>query len=261
MLRLGKKPARFDKRTIQLKNVLKVLPPIPPEFDADRQYDFPIDNPMFRNGGDDALGDCVIAARAHMTRRFEAFEQKKLIPISDRDVVNEYWKESGGVGHDYGLELLSSLKEWRNGWKIGGRKIACLPIIRGQDYNIHAFMQITTIDPKEIMASIFFLNGAYVGLMLPMSAQDQYNNNQVWDVVEGPTGKPGSWGGHCVYVSQYDSTGPSCVTWGTKQPMTWPFFFACCDEAYGIVDDKDRFLDNSLLDVEKLEGYLQEITK
>lgn len=95
MLRLGKKPARFDKRTIQLKSIFKVLPPIPDEFNIDSQYPFPIDNPMF---GNDTYGDCVIAARAHMTRRFEAFEQNKLIQMTDKDILNEYWKESGGSG-------------------------------------------------------------------------------------------------------------------------------------------------------------------
>lgn len=257
-LKLGKKAARFDRRTIQLKSILKVLPPIPPSFDVDSQYPFPIDNPMFRNGGEKSLGDCVIAARGHMTRRFESTEQKKLIFISDNDVVNEYFKESDGS--DYGLVMLDSLKVWKNsGWPIGGRKLLCLTI-GGQTYDIYGFAQFHPKDRDEVKASIAFLNGAYIGLQLPMSAQTQLASNQIWDLVSGPDGEPASWGGHCVYVPKYDEIGPYCVTWGAIQQMTWAFFEACCDEAYAICDNRDNFLTDSPVNVEALDKILDEIT-
>ena len=42
--------------------------------------------------------------------------------------------------------------------------------------------------------------------------------------------------------------------------MTWAFWEAYTDEAYGIVDDRNDWLENSPVDVEKLDAYLQEIT-
>lgn len=157
--------------------------------------------------------------------------------------------------------MLSSLKCWRSGWKIGGRKLACLTI-GGQEYNIYAFAQISPWNKDEIKASVYLLNGAYIGLMLPISAQEQWNNNQIWDVVDGPNGQIGYWGGHAMYAVGYDSEGIIFVTWGKKQKSTWSWFLKYCDEAYAICDDRDAFLgDTSPLDIEKLDGYLKEITK
>jgi hypothetical protein len=256
-LRLGKLPTRKDERTIPLKSILTILPPLPPHFDVDEQYSFPIDNPMYQN---DKVGDCVMVARGHMTRRFEAFEQKKLIYMTDKDILNEYYKETGGG--DNGLIMLDSLNEWRqNGWKIGARKLACLTF-GGTKYDIYAFAQVHPTDRNEVKASIAFLNGAFIGLQLPMSAQDQWNNNQPWSLVSGNNGQPGTWGGHCVYGVEYDDNdGLYCLTWAKKQLMTWPFFEACCDEAYCIVDNKDNFMPNSPVDPDKLNRILLEITE
>ena len=44
--------------------------------------------------------------------------------------------------------------------------------------------------------------------------------------------------------------------------MTWDFFDARIDEAYGIVDNKNKWMqDTSPVDVVKFEGYLQKITE
>jgi hypothetical protein len=43
--------------------------------------------------------------------------------------------------------------------------------------------------------------------------------------------------------------------------MTWNFFKKYCDEIYGVIDAKDKWLgDKSPLDILKLEAYLAEIT-
>lgn len=258
MVELGKQPAKYDRRTIQFSNIKKkVLPPIPEAFDVDSQYPFPIDNPMFLN---DLKPVCVVAARGHATRRFEAFEQKKLISISDNDISNEYSNENGGTD---GLVMLDSLKEWRNsGWRIGGRKIKCLPVIGGQKYDIYAFAQVSPSDNTEVKASIAFLNGIYIGLMLPMTAQSQWNSNQPWSFVPNTTqNQAGSWGGHAVYGVKYDKDFIYCITWARVQAMTWEFFQTYCDELYAVVDNRDNFLANSTLDVQALDTVLVEITK
>ncbi len=49
------------------------------------------------------------------------------------------------------------------------------------------------------------------------------------------------------------------MTWGRKQQMTWAFFGKYCDELYAVVDNRDRFVRNSPVDVEKLERYLSQL--
>ena len=67
-LKLGKLPATYDQRTLQLQTILKMreLPPIPKIFDCDTALPAPIPLLLF---GNNKWGDCVIAARANQTLR------------------------------------------------------------------------------------------------------------------------------------------------------------------------------------------------
>ena len=248
--KLGKRPAKRDSRNLQLKAVLKELPPIPADWDFDVAGGSSIPLPVFAN---DKWGDCVMAARAHQTLRFEDFEQKAVIPISDNDVLKEYWKEQGAnCRHrrpDNGLVVLDSLKCWRKkGWKAAGKS-----------YSIYAFAEVSYRNHDEVMAAIYLLSGACIGLQLPVSAESQFDAGQPWDITTGPDAEPGSLGGHCVYLVGYGGSGPVGVTWGKKQPMTWAFLDRYCDELYAIVDNRDKFLRNSPVDVDKLAGYLEQL--
>jgi len=245
MVKLGRLPAIHDNRTLKLQSFLKALPPIPSKFDTDslfQEFSFPI--PTFSNL---LFGDCVIAGRGHQTLRFEAFEQKKIIPITEKEVVDEYFKESGGA--DSGLYVINSLKDWRNlGWIAGG-----------EEYNIYAFAGINWRNHTEVKASIYFLNGIEVGISLPNSAATQYSNSQDWEVVDGPDSVPASWGRHLVFIKGYDETGVYCVTWGIIKRMSWEFVDRYIDEAYAIIDNKNKFTSNSPVDIQKLERLLSEI--
>lgn len=252
MLKLGKLPPKTDKRTIRFKSVLKVLPPVPKEWDVDSKFSFSIPVPMFAN---DQYGDCVIAGRGHLTYRFEAFEQSKVIEITDKDVVNEYFSES--LGFDSGLVMLESLKIWKNdGWRLGGRKLKCLRW-GGTIYDIYAFAKLDDGNIEDAKACIYFLGGCYGGFALPQSSMDQFSAGKPWECV----GDNSFAGGHCVSLCAYNEIGPIGLTWGKKQQMTWKFYEKYADEAYGIVDNRNKFLENSPLDIEKLDGFLWEITK
>ena len=239
--KLGKGAVKTDKRNFKFAALLKTPPPTPAEYDFDSTHPG-TPTPMFAN---DAHGDCVIAARAHVTLRFEDIEQGSILMIADKDVLKEYFKESGGA--DHGLNMLNSLNEWRQtGWSVGRKK-----------YKIHAFAQLTPTNHAEVRAAIYLLTAAYVGVALPVSAQSQIQTGQPWDVVSGPSAAPNSWGGHCVMIPGYNATGPVCVTWGRKQQMTWAFFDKYCDEAYAIVDEKNRA--KGKLDVQKLIDALNSL--
>ncbi len=202
--------------------------------------------------------NCVIAGRAHQTLRFEEFEQDCVLPISEDDVLRQYWRE-GQRGcalirwilpkPDNGLVLLDSLRKWRReGWEAAGKQ-----------YNIYAFAQVERTEHADVRAAIYLLRGLNCGIMLPKSAQGQFSEGKPWSVVAGPDGAVGSWGGHCVYVGAYSPEGLTCVTWGKKQVMTWEFWNRYCDESFAIVDNRNRFTENSPVDVELLDGYLSQL--
>lgn len=247
--KLGKTEPRIDDRTIQystIRSKKKITPP-PAEWDYDSTFKFKIALKMWLN---DTYGDCVIAARANQTERFEAFEQQKVIPGTDKDVKTEYFKESGG--HDSGLVMLDSLNDWRKGWTFAG-----------QNLDIFAFAKLDSSNMAEVMEAIYYLEGINIGMALPLSAKDQINAGKPWDVTTGPRSKRGSWGGHCVLIKQYSTSKKliPCMTWSMIQPMTWAFFQKYCDEPYAIVDNADKFVKNSPVDVNKLKAILAEITK
>jgi len=250
-LRLGKLPPRFDPRTLRLSRVFdRELPLIPDAYDFDAAHPG-VDMPMFLN---DVLGDCVIAARAHWTRRAELIEQGIVIPISDDEVKAEYFLETDGA--DTGLVMLTSLLAWRVGWQVAG-----------QDYSIAAFGAVTPTLVDHVRTAIYLLGGVACGLSLPLSAQAQIGSE--WDLPgwwgrlsgDGGDTTPGSWGGHCVQIVGYNATGPVCITWGKRQHMTWAWFTKYCDECYGIVDSLDYWRDKPGINVPLLQSYLESATK
>lgn len=262
-VKLGKLPARVDSRTLKLSMVLNVpvLPPLPETFDLDVHLGTDIPLSML---GNDQWGDCVIVGRANWTLRAEAFEQQKVINITTQECLDEYWKEEGWVAPqprkciiqwgmkkaaappDNGLNVLDSLKEWRKtGWMTGAKT-----------YTIDAFAAINIKNHTELCYSAYLLSGGYIGFQVPDTAMVQFQTGQTWTVEPGAKIE----GGHCVYIVGFNPTGPICVTWGRKQPMTWEFFDTYCDEAYALVDNMDIFMENSPVDVKKLEEYLNAVT-
>jgi hypothetical protein len=257
MVKLGKLPAKIDKRTIPLKAILRkeFLPMLPSSYDLHEAFQIK-DNFVF---GNDEYGDCVKAARAHQTLVFEAFEQGKQIEITDKEVIDEYFKETGG--QDSGLYLLESLKDWRNnGWPVGGRT-----------YTIYAFAAVDWKDHEEVKHCIHLLGGVNFGMQVYSKDIEQFDNGEDWHL----TGQNGYFrGGHGVYLYKYtdehhdcphcatgwDDSGLTCMTWGKPQRMTWDFWDARVDEAFGIVDNRNTWQSTSVVDVKKLDAYLKEIT-
>lgn len=218
--RLGRAPVRHDERTLMFAKYLDtavVLPTVP------RTQTVPTVRswPMYLN---DRLGDCTIAAGAHMIQSWSKEAKRPLTPL-EADVAYAYWQtgtpphETGwpGAVTDDGRVELDVLNYWRH-TGIGGDKI-------------EAYAAVDPTDHAAMKAAIWLFGGVYVGIALPKSAQKQAS----WKVVTGPDSRPGSWGGHAVPLLGYTSAQATCVTWGQKVRMTWEFIDDYCEEAYAII--------------------------
>ncbi|MCM3879950.1 MAG: hypothetical protein ND807_07575 [Vicinamibacterales bacterium] len=244
IFKLGKAKARRDSRNLKLKAILRVPVEVPKEYDFDTSH-AGVPTPVFAN---DRFGDCVIAGRAHQTLRFELLEQKKIIRITDTDVVQEYFRETGGA--DDGLVVLDSLKRWRKqGWKAAGDK-----------YFITAFAEIDRKSASEVKRTVFTDLGAGLGLSLPLTAQREFAAGKAWNKTTGSGSTRNSWGGHYVYVCGYTTLGPMCVTWGRKQQMSWAFFKKYCDEAYAVIDALNTRKKRLALNGTKIAAFLSKVT-
>jgi len=222
-LKLGKQAARHDPRTLLFASyTTAALPAAPATYDLTARV---------QNWGmmdNDQIGDCTCAAAGHMIMEWTAGAKKKMFTPSDKQIVAAYSAITGynptTGANDNGAVEIDVLNYWRQSG-IAGHKIG-------------AYVALEPSNHTNVMDSVYIFEGCYIGVQLPISAQDQVKNHQAWSVPPGgPTGdgKPGSWGGHAVPVIAYDSRGVTCVTWGALQVMTWTFWEAYCEEAYAII--------------------------
>lgn len=227
-----------DPRTLQLQQLLNPqnLPPLPSEFIIESDTSF---YPMFRNN---INNNCVIAARGHATIRYELFEQGVKIPIQDYEIMNEYYKQTGGA--DNGLYIVPSLNAWRNGWIAGGKQ-----------YNIYAYAQVNHRDHTQVCYAIMKLKGLYVATNLTQSNVDQWYAGNPWTYWARD---PVTFN-HCIYVIGFDSIGPICATWNKIQHMTWEYWDNMLTECYAVIDNINSWMENSPLNVEELQKQLDAI--
>lgn len=222
-LKLGKQVARHDPRTLLLASYTTTALPTPPA-----SFDLTSKVPSWGMMENDQIGNCTCAAAGHLIMEWTANAGKKMVTLSDKQIVAAYSAITGynptTGANDNGAVEIDVLNYWRQ-TGIAHHKIGAYVALEPSNHN-------------HIMDSVYIFEGCYIGMQLPISAQAQVQNHQPWSVPPGgPTGdgKPGSWGGHAVPVVAYDSRGVTVVTWGALQMMTWSFWEAYCDEAYAIL--------------------------
>lgn len=262
-MRLGKREARQDERTLRLSLVMAEPPRVPEKWDFDKyRKAFPL-GPW----GNNLWGDCVMAARANHALRMERIEHRTTLQLTTDDVVNEYKAEvarqfgtpaplSPGDPNDNGLYMLEALKDWRgDAWDVKFRTTSKAK----QKQNIAAFGALDPANGAELRAAIYLLSGIQLGLNLPETAAWQWNNGKPWDDmgVDDPEAQPGSWGGHAVFSKRYDKDGIYVLTWGQEVFVTNRFLQRYCDEAWACVNDLSST--GRYIDVPKLKQYLVDI--
>ena len=219
-VKLGKGPAKKDTRTLMFADYLKPKAELPT---APQTYNWEGNITNFGMMANDTLGDCTIAAMAHLVMAFTDANNHLITP-GVSEVIKVYSAITGynpvtGSG-DNGAVEIDVLNYWRKN-SISGQRI-------------EGYAAINVAEPSEIQLATYLFGGIYIGIALPITAQTQ----EIWDVVgDGQSGDsaPGSWGGHAVCVLEYDSTYLTVITWGAPLKMTWAFWNAYVDEAYGII--------------------------
>jgi hypothetical protein len=216
-MKLGRKAVKIDSRTLRLARYLTPsLAPPPLACDWTKGI---TDWGMMLN---DKLGDCTIAGCAHAVQVWSA-NAGTLMTVPDATVESYYeqWDgyQPGNHNTDCGGIEMDVLNNWRNQGLAGNALLA------------YADPQVANL--SEIRQAIALFGGVYIGLSLPLTAQHQ----DVWDVTPRSNAKstPGSWGGHCVFVPQYDENTFTCITWGQLKTMTVAFWNNYCDEAHALL--------------------------
>lgn len=218
--KLGKKPFKYDPRTLQFHKYATELGSLPPA-PAEIHWPSPPTIGMLMN---DTLGDCAIAGPLHQEEIWRFANGIDYLP-TDEDALDAY-EQIGGYNPadpttDGGCILLDVMKAWRtNG--IAGRKIG-------------AFVQVNAKNIDHVKQSIYLFGGVIVGWALPACLDE---NSKMWiPPASGLTGSgtPGSLGGHCTDLSGYDSNGVDNITWGEKIGASWSFFQDYIDEVWAAI--------------------------
>jgi hypothetical protein len=202
MKKLGKKPVRHDPRTLRLSKYLTALPPVPTTFEWSAAK---------TNWGimlNDQIGDCTIAAAGHMIESWRNVEGNQ-ISILDSAILTAYEAVSGynpsDPSTDTGAVCLDVLNYWRK-TGISGDKI-------------QAYIALDQGNVAQLKAAIYLFGAAYIGLAMPLTAQNQTE----WHITSAGLsgdGALGSWGGHAVPILGYGRKTLSVVSWGQIYQMT-----------------------------------------
>jgi hypothetical protein len=216
-MKLGRKAVITDSRTLRLAKYISTgLPAPPPAKDWTKGI---VNWGMMLN---DKLGCCTIAAAAHAVQVWSANTASE-VTVPDAQVLQYYeqwdgYKPSDPSTDSGGVEL-SVLTNWQKS-AFGTHKLI-------------AFADPAYANLEQIRQAINLFGGVYIGVSLPATAQTQ----TVWDVVPngGENAKPGSWGGHAVFVPKYDANGFTCITWGELKTMTVAFWNEYVDEAHALL--------------------------
>lgn len=223
--KLGKKAPRIDHRTLKLRDYL-VPNPILPAPPAEVSWVTAV-TPAFPMDLNDSLGDCVIAAMAHMIQQWTFFATNgsgTVIPTNSQ-VLSAYEALGGYVPNDpstdNGVVMLDALQYWK-GSGFAGHKIL-------------AYMAVDWTNLTEIFQAIQLFGNVFLGISLPITVQ----SSDDWTVADGGThtadGAPGSWGGHCVPIMAASPETLTVVTWGEKLKMSHNFLFDYAEEAYVVL--------------------------
>ena len=243
-MKLGKSTPVDDPKTLQLADYIdqNVLPAAP------AQYSYGGNISAWGMMVNDKINICTCAAAGHLIMEWTNANGAMFTP-ADQDIIKAYAAISGynpvsGTG-DGGAGAKDALNYWR---KTG---------IAG--HQILAYAALTPQNHQQIMQSVYLFGGCYVGLSLPLSAQNQ----AVWAIPPAGTqtnSTKGSWGGHVVPVIGYSADDLTVVTWGITKTMTWDFWNAYCDESYAIIS-ADFAANNTAPNGFKLASLKQDLQK
>lgn len=218
-MKLGKLPVKKDPRTLQYAKYRTY------SLSAPVQAHWGTPAKPYQMLGNDNYGDCAEAAQGHIEQIWAHDSGSGNYQPTETETLDAYSAITGfnpaNPSSDQGTVLLDALNYWT---KTG---------FPGAANKAQAFMQVNPQSLAEVEESVYYYGGTYIGLQLPMTAQDQVGS--CWTVGTGAGAAAGSWGGHCVPISGYDGSHLWCVTWGALQEMDWNFFNTYCDEAYTVL--------------------------
>jgi hypothetical protein len=166
--------------------------------------------------GNDRLGCCVVAMKAHQLEVFTMYGEGRIVITTDREVEDDYFRETGGP--DVGLNIPESLDYWVKN-PLGGKRVLAHAAV-----NYH--------DHKDVMLVNQLFGGGMVGVNLPADAIPAVQAGRPWTSTRHPA-DPNQ--GHAIYLYKTEDDGPSVITWGMKQKCSWDWWDKYVEEFHAVL--------------------------
>lgn len=237
-VRLGRLPAKSTRKALQFSDFFKFIE-LPKATNYWRKKT-PI---PLRSYGNMDYGSCTRSKQAVAATRMERIEQRRLIHITDEEVIRVYTEMSNRLygGGDNGAYEDDALNEWRN-------PDTTFRDTDGHPYTIDAYLRINASNHDEIKAALALsrAHGIAVCFNLP-AAWSNVEPPAAWDAPNDQPligeWMPGTWGGHSMHAHDYTAEGVWIDhTWMRgPQLVTWEGMAAYCDEAHMIIDSVDAW--------------------
>jgi len=245
---LGRLPTKSDTRALMFSRFAQPRKTLPPRTNFwPRRKGFPL-----RSFGNREHGCCTIASQGLMQMRNERLEARRTPSIADEEILRVYYAmtlREYGVGDgtptnpagDVGAYETDALNNMR-------RPDRTFRDTKGRPLTIDAYVRLNAGDHEEIRNGLVTAaaHGLKFCINLPRAFQDIEPPSD-WDI---PAGQPmvgdwlpGSWGGHSMYMRDYDEVGIYYPhTWDMPdQRITWRAVAAYVDEVHLVVDSVDSW--------------------
>jgi hypothetical protein len=157
--------------------------------------------------GNDSIGNCTIAGKAHLIGCFTGNANPPPAIFATAQIESDYFRLTGGP--DSGLDEITVLEDWRDNKA---------PLL-GAQHNISGFASVDATNTAHVEFAIFAFFNGYLGLSLPDAYIDPppSRNGFIWD----EAGDPNPDNGHCIVAVDADAKGIYVLTWGLWGIMTW----------------------------------------
>jgi hypothetical protein len=217
-VKLGKLAPKLHSNTLLLAKYLTGELPSPAT-KVYREYKTPA--AAMQMYGNDTVGDCTCAGAANLLILWTAHTGSVVIPTLN-EVMAMYSAVSGYVP---GNETTDN----------GAAMTDVLAYLQSTGLSGHKILGWAQIDHTNLVhrqLAVDLFGATYVGVQLPSSAQDQFSDNEPWEVVSGDSIE----GGHAIIHPGYGSQGGDYVSWARwdqKASSAWES--AYIDEEYVVI--------------------------
>jgi hypothetical protein len=155
----------------------------------------------------DQVGDCVIASAAHGEMVTRGLAGLPAVVFDDATSIADYSAIGGYIAGDAatdnGLDLQTA---------AAYRQRAGIVDAAGNRHKIDIYAAVRAGDLDELALAVFLFGSADIGVQLPNSADDQFEQQAPFRVL---TNDGGIAGGHCICIVGRNSAGNYLgVTWG-----------------------------------------------